>query len=91
MHLSLLEDVLTNGNYLHASFPDTVQSHGELRLARGNTTSYSFTSGRLEVYLNGSWGTICDDADFGWAEATVACQQLGWSGASDYGYSISMG
>lgn len=68
----------------------TAQSRGELRLVRGSATSYSYTSGRLEIFMNGRWGTICNDADFGQREATVACQQLGWNGASSYGYS-SMG
>jgi len=72
--------------------PDTAQSYGELRLVRGTTTSYSYTSGRLEFYTNGRWGTICNGAAFGLTEATVACQQLGWSGgALSYGYSESLG
>ncbi|XP_071482224.1 scavenger receptor cysteine-rich domain-containing protein DMBT1-like [Diadema antillarum] len=53
----------------------TPRLDGELRLVGG----YSSDEGRLEIYHNYEWGTICDD---GWStnEALVACRQLGFPG-----------
>ena len=64
----------------------SAQSNGELRLLRDGQTSYTFTSGRLQIYINGRWGNVCD-AGFGITEATVACQQLTYDRALSFGNS----
>ncbi|XP_011405883.1 PREDICTED: neurotrypsin-like [Amphimedon queenslandica] len=48
---------------------------GQIRLQGGPYTSY----GRLEVYCNEQWGTVCTNT-FDVTDATVACRQLGYSG-----------
>ena len=47
---------------------------GAIRLIGGSLP----TEGRVEVCLNGAWGTVCDD---GWTDvdASVSCRQLGYS------------
>ena len=58
-------------------------TYGDLRLVRGTVVDDTFTSGRLEIYINGQWGTVCDDS-FNLIDATVACKELGFSGALSY-------
>lgn len=54
-------------------------THGVARL-RGSSFS---NQGRVEICVNGVWGTVCDDS---WAQvdANIVCRQLGYSNSGTY-------
>ena len=54
---------------------------GMIRLQGGNYSN----QGRVEVYCNGQWGTICDNG-FGSSDAKVICKQLGYNSHSNYSH-----
>jgi len=57
--------------------------YGDLRLVRRSFSDGSYISGRLEIFIRGRWGTVCSDS-FGFADADVACRQLGFTGGASH-------
>ena len=54
------------------------QSNGDVRIIQNpNTTLFDNPWGRLEVYLDGEWGTFCANGFNSYA-ADAACRQLGY-------------
>ena len=59
-----------------AAAPAALPKLESIRLADGDTHE----DGRVEVRFGGRWGRVCD-LDWDWAEAQVACRQLGYKSA----------
>ena len=55
-------------------------AEGDLRLSGGS----AHHEGRLEIFYDNEWGTVCDDF-FRMKDARVACRQLGYTNAQAYG------
>jgi len=71
---------ITSVEYMKYIDQCTVPCYGNLRLSRGSLTNSSYTSGRLEIFISGQWGTVCDDL-WDTANSDVACRQLGFVGS----------
>ena len=68
--------------------PVRAQGEGDIRLVslKGNKIG----SGRVEIYHNGIWGTICDDG-FGVKEGTVVCRELNFGGVEKIFHKLRSG
>ncbi|RDD42227.1 Deleted in malignant brain tumors 1 protein [Trichoplax sp. H2] len=56
--------------------------NGALRLINDNSTQT--TSGIVQIYQNGTWGTVCSRYSFSRSAANILCKQLGYKTAFSY-------
>ena len=73
---------------LQSVWNTNAQEDGSLRLVDGNTGT--FVCGRVEVFHDGEWGTVCDDR-WNLADGNVVCKQLGYVRAERVFYTAHFG
>ena len=62
---------------MYQDIPEQGCSEGEVRLVDGRTEK----DGRVEICLNGFWGSVCD-VNWDERDARVVCRQLGFNGCT---------
>ncbi|XP_033110388.1 uncharacterized protein LOC117111558 [Anneissia japonica] len=73
---SCVHSTANSGYCDHYAGAGLICSQSTIRLQGGSSST-----GRVELFIDGIWGTVCDDQwDFN--DAFVACRQLGFSNAS---------
>ncbi|XP_059907429.1 lysyl oxidase homolog 3B isoform X5 [Gadus macrocephalus] len=70
--------------------PSPSAAHGDRLKFRLVGYPRKHNEGRIEVFYQGEWGTICDD-DFSLANAQVLCRQLGFVSATGWAHSAKYG
>ena len=81
LSLSLLFPPLTPRSRHPTSFKAIPVNPNPVQLIDGP----SINEGRLQIYYNNEWGTVCDDR-WGLDEASVVCKSLGFPGADGHKY-----
>ncbi|KAL9961211.1 hypothetical protein ACROYT_G030114 [Oculina patagonica] len=78
LYVRFTTDPAQNRQYLGFRANYRVLTGGSIRL--NNSSPIPTAEGRVEIFYNGQWGTICDD---GWDmnDANVFCKQLGFTRA----------
>ena len=80
--LFIFPHIIDTAEYVYEGQLSLVQMYG----MASNTQSIS--EGKLRVYLNGKWTSVCNET-FGNHEAECSCKQLGYTGHISYDHDPS--
>ena len=73
--------------------PSHLSAH-DLYITEGDLEDFYFINdeihrGRVEVCVNGIWGSVCYNEQWGDGEASVGCRQLGFSPFGEYNMELT--